>query len=326
MVRIATVGTSSIVTAFLAACRASGRYELYACYSRSIERAREFAAEQGIKNCYDSPEALANDKNVDAVYIASPNSLHYGQSKLLLEAGKHVICEKTITTSKEEFYELSELAKSKGLIYIEAIISRHSKSRNSLHNALRKIGKIKSADIHFCKVSSRYDAFLSGEQVNIFDMSLAAGTLMDLGIYCVWAAIDLFGMPKEISASASLLHTGADGSRNAKFKYNGYYVNLKYSKVSDNALLSVIEGDGGRIEIDLISQYSGIRLIKNDISTEIHGTHEHYESMVGEAENFANYIENFEAYKKNYEAVTSDTDKVLECMDIIKHKANLKYS
>ncbi len=105
MVRLATVGTSTITELFLNACTVTGRYMFFACYSRSSEKARDFAQKFGFSKTYTDLAQMACDPEVDAVYIASPNSLHYSQSKLFLEYGKHVICEKPIAMCAEEYAE-----------------------------------------------------------------------------------------------------------------------------------------------------------------------------------------------------------------------------
>ncbi len=140
-----------------------------------------------------------------------------------MENGKHVLCEKPITASAKEYDALLKLADEKGVIYAEAIMSRHFKGRKILFNALSEIGDISAARIDYCQRSSRYDAFKGGEHMNIFDMSLGAGTLTDLGVYCVYAAVDMFGMPQSINASAAFFDNGADKSGSAILEYDGLY-------------------------------------------------------------------------------------------------------
>ena len=74
--------------------------------SRHMESAQAFAQQYGIPRCYDSYEALAADPEVEAIYIATPNTLHYENCKLCLEQGKHVLCEKPFTISPEQAREL----------------------------------------------------------------------------------------------------------------------------------------------------------------------------------------------------------------------------
>ena len=87
--------------------------QLVAVGSRHLESAQAFAQQYGIPRCYDSYEALAADPEVEAIYIATPNTLHYENCKLCLEQGKHVLCEKPFTISPEQAQQLYRLAEEK---------------------------------------------------------------------------------------------------------------------------------------------------------------------------------------------------------------------
>ena len=132
MINFAVIGTSNITDEFVLAAIKSGRYTLSAVYSRSEQKGRAFANKYGCKTVYTSFEQLGNDTNVSTVYIASPNGLHYEQSRLMLEYGKHVICEKTITQNPKQFLELKEYADKNNLIYVDAIMSRYSFGRDAI--------------------------------------------------------------------------------------------------------------------------------------------------------------------------------------------------
>ncbi len=325
MINIATVGTSEITEQFLSACRYVGRYHFAAAYSREEKKAAAFAQKHGFEKWYTDVETLAADKGVTAVYIASPNKLHYEQSKFFLERGKHVLCEKPIVTKAEEFTELLALAESKGLIYMEAIMSRHCQARDALHKVIGQIGRISQARIDFCQRSSRYDRFMTGEHVNIFDMSLAAGTLMDLGVYCVYGAVDLFGKPKSIKASAAYLDNGADCAGTAIFDYGSFAAALTYSKIGQGSAGTEIIGDRGVVKIGSISQYGDIRLVKDGKEELIWKQPTRDEVMSGEAGRFADYIKHFETYREEFFEVCELTEQVHGCMDLIKENAEIKY-
>lgn len=325
MIRLATIGTSAITDKFLTACRSVGGYTFKAAYSRNKSTGEAFALKWGFESFSDNLNAVAADPAVDAVYIASPNIFHYEQSRLFLENGKNVICEKPIVTKAEQFNELSSLARKNGLIYMEAMMSRHSEGRKALKAALNEIGEIEKSEIIFFQRSSRYDSFLKGENPNIFNMSLAAGTLMDLGVYCVYAVNDLFGYPLEISASAEFLNNGADGAGRANFKYNGFEAQLSYSKIENSSEKSQIIGRNGIIKIGSISKYTDISVIKDGKDTIIFGSPSHEEVMCGEAEKFKAYLENFDSFEEDYREILTLCKDVHSCMDLIKQKANIKY-
>ena len=325
MIRLATVGTSAITEKFLAACRLTGRYVFHTAYSRSIKNGEKFAKAQGFKHFSDDLRAVAENTQIDAVYIATPNVFHYEQSKIFLENGKNVICEKPIVTDCEKYDELLSLADKKGLIYAEAIMSRHCAGREILLDAISRIGKISQARIDYCQLSSRYEKFKNGEKVNIFDMSLATGTLMDLGVYCVYAAIDLLGNPDTVSATAAFADNGADLSGGAVLGYKDFTTVLSYSKIGQSAIGSEIVGDKGVVKIGSISQYADISLVKDGKEVLLLRLPDRAEVMQGEAEKFADYIENRDAFSVDYKAVCELTHNVHTCMDLIKQSAKIKY-
>ncbi len=323
MIKYATIGTSFIAEQFVTGANATGQFDLAAVYSRRSDTGLAFAKKFGCSKVYTSLENLARDENIEAVYVASPNVFHSTQSELLLKAGKHIICEKPITTSADEYKRLKTLADQKGLIYIEAIIPIYNSSRRLIKNAISEIGNIAMAKIDYCQRSSRYDRFMSGEQVNIFDMSLHAGTLMDLGVYCVYAAIDLFGMPKNIKASASFLKNGADAGGVAIFEYDKFVAGLTYSKTGQSVAPTEIVGDSGSVIMETAVYYQDAYLVKQDKKTPLFYNATKETLMGYEASAFYDFINGrrLDEYDKNSEI----TLNVHTCMDEIKRQANIIY-
>lgn len=325
MLRLATVGTGKITKTFLSACKATGRYYLHTCCSRTAQAGKKFANDQGFKYFSTDLISVAQNPQIDVVYIATPNVFHYEQSKLFLENGKNVICEKPIVTDCSKFDELLSIANKSNLIYVEAIMSHHSNGHKILTDALKQIGNISQARIDFCQLSSRYKNFKCGKHVNIFDMSLAAGTLMDLGVYCVYAALDLFGKPDSVCASAAFADNGADISGGAVLGYKGFTAVLSYSKVGQSKIGSEIIGDDGVIKIGSVARYGDITLIKQGKSTRLLGMPDHAEAMCFEAEKFADYIEHKNHFLSDYKNTCNLTHNVHTCMDLIKSSARIKY-
>ena len=329
MIRYATVGTSAITEKFIAACRLTGRYLPEACYSRDKARGDEFAARHGFNKIYTDLSALAGDPDIDAVYVASPNACHFDQCRLLLKSGKHVLVEKPAVTEGKELDELTALADEKGVIFLEAIKPRfYAPGRDAIINALPFVGRISHARIDFSQRSSRYDAFCAGEHINIFDMSLAAGTLMDIGVYCVYAAVDLLGMPQNIVAStADLLPNGADFAGMTVFDYGTFHAVLTYGKIGAGALGSEIVGDRGTLTVGKISQYldSSLTLTGQEPKL-LHGSFDPITTMRGEADRFADFITDFAANEEDYRAFRVLCKNVHTCMDTIKAQAGLVYS
>lgn len=265
MIKYATVGTSWITESFINGCRLLGdRLCLAGVYSRDAEKGKQFGQRFGCSKVYTDLEALAESAEIDAVYIASPNAFHYSQSKLLLTAGKHVICEKPITVTPNELEELQGLARSKGVVYMEALMARHLPAWNAVLSELENLGRISHARFDFSQRSSKYDGLLAGVHQNIFDPKMAAGALMDLGIYCVYPALGWFGEPDSIYAYCRKLSTGADGEGGAVLRFKALTAELSWSKTGESRIGSEIIGDNGTLIIPSISKLTNIRLIHKD--------------------------------------------------------------
>lgn len=321
--RYGVIGTGWIAKSFIDGARMLTDADFAAVYSRTEERGNQFAAENKIEKVYtDINEFSCCD--FDAVYIASPNRLHYEQSKLMLESGKHVICEKPITVEPAELEELQKLADEKGLIYVEAIMYMFNPARELLKDAVSKIGKITSVHFDFSQLSSKYAAYAAGELPNIFNPALATGCLMDLGIYCVYPALDLFGMPEKITACAHFMESGADGSGNAALLYPDKLVNLTYSKLGQDRLGSQVFGDNGTIALESISKLVNIKLFdKNGNSTEIIGDVPKENLMGYEAQAFEGFIANpDDGY---YKVVKERALQVSSIMKEIRDLANIEF-
>lgn len=262
--KFATIGTSWITDSFIKSSAYIDDAEIYAVYSRSKETAEKFASEHGVSLYYDSlPEMLGND-DIDAVYIASPNSFHYEQAKMCLNHGKHVICEKPAVVTVQQLKELYEIADNNGLIFLEAMKSMHSDGLDVIRNAIENIGDIKTASIDFSQLSSKYPAYKRGENPNIFNPGFCTGALMDLGVYCVYFVLEMFGKPEKIISHSDFLESKADYAGTLVFVYNDKTVTVTYSKVANGFLPSKILGENGAVTVKSVSKLVGINRYSND--------------------------------------------------------------
>ena len=262
--KFGSIGTSWICEAFLSAAKKIDGMEYAAAYSRSRETGTAFARKNGAGTVFTDLKEMAQSDLIDAVYIASPNRFHYEQSKLFLEHGKHVLCEKPMTTTREEEAELISLAEQNGLVYAEAIMSIHTPAFQMLRQAILEIGVIRTVNFIFCQLSSKYPAYLAGKNPNIFNPEMHTGCLMDIGVYNVYLAAALFGKPDKIISDAVFLPSGADACGTAVLKYGNMTVNLIHSKVGQNYAPSEIIGDSGTISIASVSQLTGMELITKE--------------------------------------------------------------
>ena len=324
--RYGTIGTGWITDSFIQGANMVDGMELTAVYSRNKEKGQAFAEKYGKKKIFTDLEEMASSNDIDAVYIASPNMMHYPQSKLFLEHGKHVICEKPVTVKPSEVKELIELAKKKDLVYMEAIMMLHLPARKKLLETFDKLGSITMARFDFSRISSKYQSLVSGNLPNIFNPKCCTGSLMDLGIYCVYPAIDFFGVPEKIIASAGFISTGSDGYGNSVFVYKDKQVNMSYSKIAEGKLGSEIMGEKGTILIESISKLNGIKLVLSDGTEEvINGDVPKPVLMSGEAQDFYNFITDMSAHEKEYKYASEMSVKVCETMEKIRQLAGIKF-
>ena len=261
---IATIGTSWITESFIASSRYVENISIYAVYSRSEDKAKAFAQKNNVENYYFSLEEMLSDDNIDAVYIASPNSMHYEQAKMCLLADKHVICEKPAVVTCEQLKEIYEIADSRNLIFLEAMKSMHSDGLDVIKNNIADLGEIRTASIDFSQHSSKYAAYKRGENPNIFNPEMCTGALMDLGVYCVYFALEIFGEPVKVISHSDFLESGADCTGTLIFVYDDKTVTITYSKTANGFLGSRILGYNGAITVNSVSKLTGISRYYND--------------------------------------------------------------
>jgi len=287
---LAIIGTFWLSETFLCALDRVQGVRLSAVCSRSLDKAREFAkAREGVK-LYDDPALLAEDAEIDAVYIATPNFTHYALSKQMLEGGKHVICEKPITVHVWEYEELLGIAKSKGLVYLEAMMSAHVPGLSILKQTLSHAGMVVGARLDFCQRSSKIDRVLAGETFSTFSKAACGGALMDLGVYAVYLSLMLFGYPKEVHAFSTPIRD-VDGSDTVILCYDGFQSVITLSKLAESRIRSEIVCEKGTVTIGLISQLQEMAYypVKQEKIT-LYGSNDFADSMTGEIADFLRYI------------------------------------
>lgn len=163
---------------------------------RSIKKAQALVEKYHLHGVFDDyDEMLKSD--IDTIYCALPNHLHYSFCKKALLAKKHVIIEKPVTANVKELEALIEIAKENDLMIFEAMNIHYLPSYQALKQDISKLGQIKIVNFNYSQYSSRYDAFKNGEILPVFDYHKAGGALMDLNVYNIHALIGLFGMPQQ---------------------------------------------------------------------------------------------------------------------------------
>ena len=195
---------------------------------------------------YDYDELLNAD--IDTVYVALPNVLHYAFAKKALENGKHVILEKPITSNYKEFVELKNLAEEKELILVEAMNIHYLPAYKSLKEDVKQLGDLKIVSFNYSQYSSRYDAFKAGNVLPAFDPDKSGGALMDINVYNVHAVVGLFGKPLDVRYNANI-ERNIDTSGMLTLDYGTFKAVCIGAKDCKAPLMSSIQGDKGNVVI-----------------------------------------------------------------------------
>ena len=266
------VGTNFISDTLLDAANTLADFNLYGVCSRALSSGEAFLAKHPKSSqtkIFTHIEQVCQDEQVDAVYIAAPNSLHKQYAVMCLNAGKHVLGEKPSAANSQELNNIIAAAKLNQCLYMEAMMTTHLPNFTLLKNALSKIGTPRKFIGQYSQYSSRYDKYKNGERPNTFLPEFANGALVDLGIYPLYLLIALWGAPQNVNASGVLLDTGVDGAGDVLLNYSDKQAVISYSKISQGDNITEIQGELGRIRIEAVSQLKKVEFIANNGESEI---------------------------------------------------------
>lgn len=262
MINFAVIGRNFITDWFLEAAKEFRELNFYGVCSRNLENAEAYSKAHGADKAYSSVHEMCEDKDLDMVYIASPNKFHEEQSVALLNSKKHVLCEKPVTLSSESFSKILDAAEKNNRVFMEAMPSLHMPAFKEIKKLLPKLGAVRHITFNFCQYSSRYHFYKENIHSNTFDPSLGNGAFMDLGIYCTELLLGLFGFPEKISGAAYFLPNSIDASGSLSLLYPDKTASIIFSKISQTNLLSEIQGEDACLLIDKISRPKKLTLIK----------------------------------------------------------------
>jgi predicted dehydrogenase len=221
--------------------------KLYAVGSRNPDTAQKFARQHGFEKAYGSYEELVSDPAVDIVYIATPHNLHYENTIMCLDRGKHVLCEKPFAVNGHEVRRMIAKAKEKHLFLMEALWTRFLPNLIKVKEMVDdgRIGRIKLLKADF-GISIPFDP---GHR--LYNKQLIGGSLLDLGIYPLFLSLLLLGKPKSIHAVAGIGDTGVDYNCSFTLGYEKSTLSVMYSSmVAQTDITASIYGDKGNIIFD----------------------------------------------------------------------------
>lgn len=247
--KIGLLGTGRIIKKVLPTLQQMEEIECYAIASRTIERAKEAAAEYGFKKAYGSYEELVKDPEVELVYIITPHSRHYEDMKLCIKNKKPVLCEKAFTINGKQARHILELAEKENVFVAEAMWPRYMPSRDLIQQTIDSgiIGNITTLTANL--------SYIVNHKNRIMQPELAGGALLDLGVYGLNFAFMHFGTDIErIESSVCFTDTGVDGMESITiFFRNGRMAVLTHSIFSRSDRQGIFCGDKGYIIVDNIN-------------------------------------------------------------------------
>jgi len=311
--KFAVIGTFWLCENMIKALLSVDGTEYYAQYSRSLKKAEDFSKPFGKVKLFDDLEKLAKDPDIDAVYIASPNALHYQQAKLMLENAKHVLVEKPATTTEQEFDELCKIADSNGLVICEAMMNAHMPHLDGLKRIIEN-DSVVTARFDFCQRSSKISRVMAGEKgISTFSNATFGGALADLGVYGLSLSVNLFGLPKNYRANAHFIdQSDVDVSCNVILEYENFDVIMSVSKLAESKIRSEIICRNCNITFDNLSRLDNLKAYSLDNTTKLSDVTDFVEGFKLEIKDFIRYSENVtDAEYLFNRSVTKNTVKIL---------------
>ena len=319
--KIGVLGSGFIVDVFVKNAKMYKEMELYAIWGRHEEKIRQF---EGFKLYTTDLNEFLKDPNIEVVYVALPNSLHYEYAYKALKAGKNVLLEKPFCTTYKQAKTLVDYAKKHNLMLYETIMTTHSPNYQKMKKCIANIGEIKIIEANFSQYSRRYDKFKHGTVLPAFDYRLAGGALMDLGVYSIHFVVGLFGLPKKTYYYPNILKN-VDTSGTLVLDYGKFKACLITAKDCKSESYAVIQGDKGYIKCNsTTSRCSSFDIVMND------GSKKKIESEDNEFAGWKTLYGDFiklyknKDYKTCYELL-EQTLKVQKVLDQARISANIKF-
>lgn len=247
-------------------CSAVTNGELCAVASRNFDKAGQFANKYNITNIHGNYESLVADKDIDIIYIATTHNFHYNHILLCLNNGKHVLCEKPITLNAKELDKVAQLAGQKKLFIMEAMWTRFLPTILQAQQWAQQ-GLI--GDIEVIQANFGID-FPYNPQGRLYNINLAGGALLDIGIYILTIA-DVFAQSdiETIDIVGKIGETGIDEQVGLQIVFKNKIKAQLFTSIKSRMINhACIYGPKGYIEISDFWMTKQARLVSNNYNTE----------------------------------------------------------
>lgn len=335
MFNLGTIGTSWITEQLIDAAKLTQQFQLRGIYSRSAANGKAFAAKNQAGYYTDQLNNLLYDPEIDVIYVASPNKLHFEHTMRAINAGKDVIVEKPMFASVDEWHRAHDLAKERNVYIFEA--ARHFQNRN--YKRFRQLYQTKrseseqpflGANFNIGQYSSKYMNYLNAlehesEVPNIFNPEMSGGSIMDMGVYPLYVAMDLFGLPDSVRYHTIKGANEIDLFGTIILSYSSFLVSIFVSKSVHSIMPSEIYIDDETIVIQDITGMNDVKLM-NRSGKEIQiVNYKPSNPMYDEMLNFAEVLKDRDSIhqKVRYESWKQISLQVAQVMEMLRRSANL---
>lgn len=295
--------------------------KLHAVASRSIEKSINFGKKYNANKHYDSFLDLCLDATIDVIYIATPHSFHFEHTLLCLNHSKAVLCEKPFALNRHQVAQMIALAKEKNVFLMEAMWTFFLPHYQYVLNLIqsKELGEITNLKADF---GYQFDF---DPESRVYNKNLGGGSLLDIGIYPVFAALSLIGFPDAIEAKAKMSTTKVDESCSIRFHYkSGAKAELFSSVIEDTKTEAIITFEKGTVRIhSRFHEPSKLTITKEneefEKSFEVGTNGYSYEA--------AHVTELLLNNKKESSMMTfKKSDQLIQLLDIIRSKIGLEYT
>ena len=318
---IGVLGSGFVANVFVENSKMYKDFKLYAIWGRHEEKIKQF---EGFEVYTTDLNKFLHDPNIDVVYVALPNSLHYEYAYLALKAGKHVMLEKPFCQNIIQARALIKYAKKHKLLLFETAMTKYIPAYIKAKEFVNSIGDIKIVDMNFSQYSRKYGKFKNGEILPAFDYKLAGGALMDIGVYMIHYVVGIFGKPKKVEYKPNI-EKNVDTSGILYLDYGTFKASLVCAKDCKAPAYALIQGDKGYIKCNsTASRCANFDLVLNDGQTKhIKGKDEEFGGWAPMYKEFIKLYKHKD-YDKCYEYL-NETLIVQEVLDKARQSAKMKF-
>lgn len=319
-IRWGIIGPGRIANKFARDLNKVPNTELYAVASRHPGRAEAFANQHNAAKAMGSNEALAKDPEVDAVYIATPHSLHAHYALMCLSQGKAVLCEKPLAMNAVQVETMIAASKKHQVLLMEAMWTAFLPHFQA---AVKMVRDGVLGEINYLEADFGFHPPFNPES-RVFNKQLGGGSLLDIGIYPLFLSMAMLGKPVNIEAQATFIETGVDSSCQINLHYDrNAKAQLFSTMLKETSNMAVIKGSKGTLTIHPRFHESSSFTIEKNGKTELFSFTNRGEGFVHEIEHFCGLLQKGET--ESHVMCFDTSRKLMALLDAVREKIGLHY-